>query len=159
MRHKSGWRISPTLMEHSGRHNLYRISRVSTGRLFCKTKLLGTDTLRFCNKIGIITKKINNKSTFIARFKARKVVWLYSNFDHFFHGQNHSFWESLTPLTQRIRTEGFVLQISLPVLTLLMRSITVLQCIRWNSSTTLMTHNHDVAFFTTYFRFGPIWVR
>ena len=36
-------------------------------------------------------------------------------------------------------------------LTLLMRSINVLQCSRWNSLTTLMTHNHDVAFFTTYF--------
>ena len=40
MRHKGGWGISPTALEHSDRHNLCRISRVSTGRLICKTKPL-----------------------------------------------------------------------------------------------------------------------
>jgi hypothetical protein len=82
MRHRGGWGISPTALENSDRHNLCRISRVSTGRLICKTELLSTDSLSFYNAIGIKTTKINNKSTFIARFKARKVRISYSNCDH-----------------------------------------------------------------------------
>jgi hypothetical protein len=42
---KNGWGISPTALEHSDRHNLYRMSRVSTGRFICKTKPLSTDSL------------------------------------------------------------------------------------------------------------------
>jgi hypothetical protein len=55
MRHKGGSGILPTALEHSDRHNLCRISRISTGRLICKTKPISTDSLNFCEAIGIIT--------------------------------------------------------------------------------------------------------
>ena len=73
MRHKSGREMSPTAVEYSARHNLCRIGSFSTGRFICKPKPLGTDSFSFRN--AIITLKINNKSTFIARFRARKVVF------------------------------------------------------------------------------------
>ena len=53
MSHKGGWGILPTALEHSDRHNLCHISRISTGRLICKTKPISTDYLSFCDAIGI----------------------------------------------------------------------------------------------------------
>ena len=49
MRHKGGRGISLTALEYSDRHNL------CGGRFICKPKLPSTDSLSFCNAVGIIT--------------------------------------------------------------------------------------------------------
>jgi hypothetical protein len=107
----------------------------------------------------------------------------------FCHDRNHYFWESSTPFTQinyfRLSVLWcLVLQVILPVLTLLMRhklcislwssavcsnyhlQISAIKSLfknekksRWNFLTTLMTHNYDDALLRKHFSFRPIWVQ
>ena len=131
MRHQGGLGISPTALKHSNRHNLCRISRVSTRRLICKTNTLSPDSMSlwgqtFSRRMIPTMKKILEPPSGHNQCMKKQA------FADKSPGTDPTYGPEVMPMT-------------------------VLKFSRWNSSTTLITHNH--AFFTTYFSFRPIWGR